>query len=101
MLASELWEDYFSSLCVIVKELIVDVRESKKLRLIGDNTCLEPSLTLRGGILVKMVSCGLIGMARVVGWDIPLMGLLYVLFLMLICTCVCFHPVLCVRIQWQ
>ena len=33
MLGSELWEDDFSSLLSIVKEFIVDVLESRKLRL--------------------------------------------------------------------
>ena len=32
MLGSELWEDDFSSLLGIVKEFIVDVWESRKLR---------------------------------------------------------------------
>ena len=34
MLGSELWEDDFSSLLCIVKEFIVDVWESRKLRLL-------------------------------------------------------------------
>ena len=46
MLGSELWEDDFSSLLSIVKEFIVDVWESRKLRLYGENA---PSLTPRGG----------------------------------------------------
>ena len=42
MLGSELWEDDFSSLLSIVKEFIVDVWESRKLRLYGDNACPGP-----------------------------------------------------------
>ena len=42
MLGSELWEDDFSSLLSIVKEFIVDVWESRKLRLYGENICSDP-----------------------------------------------------------
>ena len=42
MLGSELWEDDFSSLLSIVKEFIVDVWESRKLRLYGENACPGP-----------------------------------------------------------
>ena len=52
-----------SALCLVFKEFIVDVWESRKLRLYG---ALAPSLTPRGGILVRMVSCGMVGMAGVV-----------------------------------
>ena len=60
VLGSELWEDDFSSLLSIVKEFIVDVWESRKFNV------LAPSLTPRGGILVRMISCGMVGMAGVV-----------------------------------
>ena len=49
-LGSELWEDDFGSLLSIVKEFLVDVWESRKLKLYGDNTSWPP-----GGILVKIV----------------------------------------------
>ena len=42
VLGSELWEDDFSSLLSIVKEFIVDVWESRKLRLYGENACPGP-----------------------------------------------------------
>ena len=67
MLGSELWEDDFSSLLSIVKEFIVDVWESRKLKIIMVKMhALAPSLTPRGGILVRMVSCGMVGMAGMV-----------------------------------
>ena len=66
VLGSELWEDDFSSMLSIVKEFIVDVWETRKLRLYGENACPGPSLTPQGGILVRMVSCGMVGMAGVV-----------------------------------
>ena len=42
MLGSELWEDDFGSLLSIVKELLVDVWESRKLKLYGDNAYPGP-----------------------------------------------------------
>ena len=67
VLGSELWEDDFSSLLSIVKEFIVDVWESRTLRLyMMKMHALAPSLNPRGGILVRMVSCGMVGMAGVV-----------------------------------
>ena len=42
VLVSELWEGDFSSLLSIVKEFIVDVWESRKLRLYGENACPGP-----------------------------------------------------------
>ena len=62
-LGSELWEDDFGFLLSIhvVKEFLVDVWESRK----GDNVpsaCIAPL----GGILVRIVSCGIVGMAGVV-----------------------------------
>ena len=65
MLGSELWDD-FSSLLSIVKEFIVDVWESRKLRLYGENACPGPQPNSSGWILVRMVSCGMVGMAGVV-----------------------------------
>ena len=60
MLGSELWEDDLSSLFSAVKVFIVDVWESRKLRLYA---CPAPSLTPRGGMLFRMVSCGMAGVA--------------------------------------
>ena len=37
-----MWGDDFSSLLSIVKEFIVDVWESRKLRLYGENACPGP-----------------------------------------------------------
>ena len=48
----------------IVKEFIVDVWESRKLRLYGENACPGPQPNSSG--LVRMVSCGMVGMAGVV-----------------------------------
>ena len=42
VLGSEVWGDDFSSLLSIVKEFIVDVWESRKLRLYGENACPGP-----------------------------------------------------------
>ena len=61
-----LWEDDFSPLLSIVKEFIVDVWESKNLDYMVKMHALAPSLTPRDGILVRMVSCGMVGMAGVV-----------------------------------
>ena len=55
MLDSELWEDDFSSLLSRVKDFIVDMCESRKLRLCGDNVCPGPSPTPQPRILVRMV----------------------------------------------
>ena len=53
MLGSELWEDDFSTLMSIVK---ADVWENPNCMV---KMCvLTPSLTPRGEILVRMVSCG-------------------------------------------
>ena len=54
-----------SALCL---EFIVDVWESRKLKIIimVKMHALAPSLTPQGGILVRMVSCGMVGMAGVV-----------------------------------
>ena len=64
VLGSELWEDDFSLLLSIVKEFLIDVLETRNYIVIMH--VLAPSLTLRGGILVRMVSCGMVGMAGVV-----------------------------------
>ena len=42
----------------------------KKLRVCGGNACLslQPNLTTYGEILVRMVSCGMVGMTGVIGW---------------------------------
>ena len=67
MLGSELWEDDFSSLLSIVKEFIVDVWESRKLRLYGENACPGPQPNSSGWDLgLRMVSCGMVGVAGVV-----------------------------------
>ena len=42
MLSSELWMDNFGSLLSIAKDFLVDVWESRKLKLYGDNTCPGP-----------------------------------------------------------
>ena len=54
---------------------------------------LTPSLTPRGGILVRMVSFGMVGVAGVVSWAIPpVLRLVHVFVLMLICMYVCVAP---------
>ena len=63
MLGSELWENDFSTLMSIVKDFIADVWENPNCMV---KMCvLAPSLTPQGEILVRMVSCGMVGMARV------------------------------------
>ena len=66
MLGSETWENDFSSLHR-VKELIADGWETRKFGLYGNLMhVLAPSLTLRDGILVTMVTCGVVRMAGVI-----------------------------------
>ena len=49
-IGSELWEDDFNSLLGIVKEFTIDVWESRKLRLYGENACPGPQLNSSGWI---------------------------------------------------
>ena len=59
VLDSEVWEDDLGSL------LTVNVWESRKHYMVKMHV-LAPSLTPRGGILVRMESCGMVGMTGVV-----------------------------------
>ena len=51
MLGSELWEEDFYSLLSLVKEYIVDVWESRKVQLYGNDSCPSiPSLHSAGNL---------------------------------------------------
>ena len=88
----ELWEDNVSSLLSIVKEFLVDVWESSKLRQYSDNTCLDPQPNSsrwdlgqdgelwngRNGKSMVHVSCA-----------IPVMRLVYVhVFVLMVNVCI-------------
>ena len=66
MLGSELWEDNFGSLLSIVKEFLVDVWESRKLKLYDDNACPAPQSDSSGWDLGQDGKCGRERMAGVV-----------------------------------
>ena len=69
-IGSELQEDDFCSLLCILKELLIDVCEYRKLCLYDDNTCRGPQPNSTGWDLsqdYKMVK-----MAGVVCWAIPI-----------------------------
>ena len=80
ILGSELWEEHFDSLLLLVKDYVVDIWEARKIKLYGDDSSQTGSLSPQPGIWGNLL--GLRG--RVVGMCVREVSLTLVSFTHLI-----------------